>query len=148
MPIYTYNLHHLPHNRRVEEAFVIMLTDTNYPLQIFAGSNREIVAEPSRVTVSCKELFPVIPNGPIYYATLEILLVTNMDEVPDNDRIYHWRHVLDTLMTASSNADRYFDDYKIRVSGFSITDMTETSEGNYTGDMVTLRAGIQVTPTS
>ncbi len=133
----------VPPTLRVEELFVSLLEgdSTLDDLDIVAGSNRDAQVPPLHAFVLCKEVVPVLSVGQNYYCDVVICVASNIDDNQHTERKAWFNAVLAALTRFEPG--KFIDDAtgtNARLLGWSIKSITETSEGQNTGDLVQLRA--------
>lgn len=129
----------LPPNHTVEAAFVTYLkADTALAalgVDIVAASDRSATVSTPYIFVACKRATPVLTFGQNYKCDVQVILATNIDDVPHATRVDY----LTKLLAAITRQEgMYPADANTTLIAWPIQGQQETSDGQETGDAVLL----------
>lgn len=124
---------------RVERAFIGILASEVTGVQFIAGSDRDTVAQPTRVSVSASG--EPIPGCNGFIAEVEVLVITP-DDVSPSARAALVKKV-ECALRKYERLRAYLEDADVTVSGFAMSATSEASAGQMNGDLVKLTAGIE-----
>lgn len=103
-------------------------------LPIVAGSNRDALVPPLHCYVLCRSATPAMTWGQNYRADVAIVVASNID---DNDHADRKRFATLVLRSLTRREPPYVALHGV-LSGWPIVSITEVSEGQQAGDMITL----------
>jgi hypothetical protein len=129
----------LPPNHTVEAAFVAYLkadaTLTATGIDIVAASDRSVTVNTPYIFVSCQRATPVLTFGQNYKCDVQVVLATNIDDVPHSTRVEY----LNKLLAAVTRQEgMYSAKPTTTLIAWPIQGQQETSDQQETGDVILL----------
>lgn len=135
-PISTDPLH------RIEELFVEMFqADSSLDAYtIVAGSDRDAVVPPLHAFVLCREVTPLMQTGQNYFADVVVGVASNLDDSNHTERKAFTKLVLNAL----TRTEPSYATADARLLSWAIKQISESSDGQNTGDIIVLRVAAWV----
>jgi hypothetical protein len=136
--------------RTVEDAIVAYLEAaaaiyglrSSLPASIIAASNRDVEVGTAYISVSAE--IEDVPETPLYYAQINVILITRMAITPDADR-KTYTETLSVLMPPDPmiwRSQGIQQSSGVNYAGGATVESTEDTEGDTLADILSWRAGL------
>ena len=128
--------------QRIEHLFVSLLRRTSEldDFEVVSASDRDVRVGPLHCYILCSEAKPLHMGSQLFQATVDVVVVSNMDDSSNEER-QKWSLRVHQALT--EDASPVVEDTG-HLLGWTITDTYENSEDQQTGDVFHISCGAAV----